>query len=139
MRPAKPSHVVLVVAVEERVAGIVGDEVDFRHRIAGMLMVSLTTPDTLFPATLVAFQDHRQFRGPRIRPAGDTTMGIYGAVSQDAISEFVPVMRFEPTPTQAPVRRLPSPLVEPSAVRHRQLKLAIGFCAHQVRREARCP
>ena len=65
----------------------------------------------------------------------DTAMGIFGAVSQDDTSEFVPIVRFEPTATQAPVRQLPSRLVTPAvadqlkAVRRRQFKLAIGLCA----------
>jgi len=65
----------------------------------------------------------------------DTAMGIFGAVSQDDTSEFVPIVRFEPMATQAPVRQLPPRLVTPAvadqlkAVRRRQFKLAIGLCA----------
>jgi blue copper oxidase len=65
----------------------------------------------------------------------DTVMGIFGEVSQDAASEFVPIMRFEPTATSAAVKNLPVRLVEPaaaereSAVRRRQFALAIGLCA----------
>ena len=65
----------------------------------------------------------------------DTAMGIFGAVSLEGTSEFVSIMRFEPTAASAPVKQVPVRLVEPAvvdpkrAVRRRQFRLAIGLCA----------
>jgi FtsP/CotA-like multicopper oxidase with cupredoxin domain len=65
----------------------------------------------------------------------DTVMGVFGAVSLDDSSDFVPIMRFEPTRVVAPVKALAAHLVEPaaadpqSAVRRRQFRLAIGLCS----------
>lgn len=65
----------------------------------------------------------------------DTVMGIFGAVSLDDSSDFVPIMRFEPTSVRTATNALPVRLVEPAAadpakaVRRRQFRLAIGLCA----------
>jgi blue copper oxidase len=67
----------------------------------------------------------------------DTAMGIFGAVSQNATSEFVPIMRFEPTTAAATVKEFPVRLVEPaaanpeSAVRRREFLLDSGICGGQ--------
>ena len=67
----------------------------------------------------------------------DTAMGIFGAVSQDGTSEFVPIMRFEPTATPAIVKEIPLRLVEPAAanleraVRRREFLLDSGICGGQ--------
>jgi blue copper oxidase len=67
----------------------------------------------------------------------DTVMGIFGAVSQAATSEFVSIMRFEPTATAARVKEIPVRLVEPAkadsdqAVRRRQFLLDSGICGGQ--------
>jgi blue copper oxidase len=64
----------------------------------------------------------------------DVVMGIFGAVSQVATSEFVSIMRFEPTATVAKVKAIPVHLVEPAtadsdkAVRRRQFLLDSGIC-----------
>jgi FtsP/CotA-like multicopper oxidase with cupredoxin domain len=64
----------------------------------------------------------------------DTIMGIFGAVSQDDATEFVSIMRFEPTATAGTVRGLPARLVEPvaayseRAVHRRQFVLDSGIC-----------
>jgi blue copper oxidase len=65
----------------------------------------------------------------------DVVMGIFGEISQDATSAFVPIMRFEPTAISTRVKVRPARLVEPiaadreAAVRRRQFALAIGLCA----------
>jgi cuproxidase len=67
----------------------------------------------------------------------DTVMGIFGAVSQVATSEFVSIMRFEPTATAASVKEIPARLVEPAAadsdraVLRRQFLLDSGICGGQ--------
>jgi blue copper oxidase len=67
----------------------------------------------------------------------DTLMGIFGAVSEDNASEFVPIMRFEPTATSGTVRDLPARLVEPAAansqraVQRREFVLDSGICGGQ--------
>jgi blue copper oxidase len=64
----------------------------------------------------------------------DTIMGIFGAVSQDDATEFVSIMRFEPTATAGTVRGLPARLVGPvaanseRAVYRRQFVLDSGIC-----------
>ena len=64
----------------------------------------------------------------------DTVMGIFGAVSPDDATEFVSIMRFEPTATAGLVKHLPDRLVEPAAadadraVRRRQFVLDSGIC-----------
>jgi FtsP/CotA-like multicopper oxidase with cupredoxin domain len=65
----------------------------------------------------------------------DEVMGIFGAVSQDAPDEYVPVMRFEPSATRAAVETIPAQLVEaavvdPSkAIRRRQFVLENWACS----------
>ena len=67
----------------------------------------------------------------------DTVMGIFGAVSQIDATEFVPIMRFEPTVAAGAVKDFPIRLVEPvaadsdSAVRRRQFVLDSGICGGQ--------
>jgi blue copper oxidase len=80
---------------------------------------------------LVDFAD----RNPVMLETGpDTLMGIFGAVSPDGSADFVPIMRFEPTATEGPVRDFPVRLVEPlaadpeKAVRHRRFVLDSGIC-----------
>ena len=64
----------------------------------------------------------------------DTIMGIFGAVSQDDATEFVSIMRFEPTATAGTVRGLPVRLAGPlaanseRAVYRRQFVLDSGIC-----------
>lgn len=64
----------------------------------------------------------------------DEVMGIFGAVS-DGMSEYVPLMRFEPTATRTAARTVPAHLVEPAAanageaVRRRQFVLENWACA----------
>lgn len=65
----------------------------------------------------------------------DEVMGIFGAVSQDDSSAYVPIVRFEPTASLARVKELPSRLIEPpladpgKAVRRRQFVLDSSICA----------
>jgi blue copper oxidase len=72
----------------------------------------------------------------------DTAMGIFGAVSQAGTSEFVPIMRFEPTTTAATVRRPPIQLAEPAAadaataVRRREFVLDSRICGGERPTEA---
>jgi len=67
----------------------------------------------------------------------DTVMGIFGAVSQEASSEFVSIMRFEPTAAAASVKEIPARLVEPAAadpykaVSRRHFLLDSGICGGQ--------
>ena len=67
----------------------------------------------------------------------DTSMGIFGAVSPNATSEFVPIMRFEPITAAATMKEIPARLVEPApadanrAVRHREFLLDSGICGGQ--------
>jgi FtsP/CotA-like multicopper oxidase with cupredoxin domain len=81
---------------------------------------------------LVDFSDRRSVL---LETGPDTTMGVFGAVSLDGTSEFVPIMRFDPTGDQAHGKKVPMQLVEPvaadpgKAVRRRQFALAIGLCA----------
>jgi blue copper oxidase len=77
-------------------------------------------------------------RKPVILETGpDTAMGIFGAVSEDGTSEFVPIMRFEPTAAATTTKEIPSRLVEPSAadadraIRHREFLLDSGICGGQ--------
>ena len=64
----------------------------------------------------------------------DEQMGIFGRLAPDGSSDYVPVMRFEPTATTAAIKQLPSRLIEPapvslaSAVRRRQFVLNSGLC-----------
>jgi len=64
----------------------------------------------------------------------DEAMGIFGRVSADGSSDYVPIMRFEPTAAAPMVRHLPTRLIEPaasnpdSAVRRRQFVLNSGIC-----------
>jgi blue copper oxidase len=59
----------------------------------------------------------------------DTAMGIFGAVSQDGTSEFVSIMRFEPTTTTATVKEIPLRLAEPVAANpERELFAAVNSC-----------
>jgi blue copper oxidase len=64
----------------------------------------------------------------------DTIMGIFGAVSQDDATDFVSIMRFEPTATAGTIRGLPARLVEPvaanseRAVHRRRFVLDSGIC-----------
>ena len=65
----------------------------------------------------------------------DEEMGIFGRLAPDGSSDYVAVMRFEPTATMPLVKELPARLIEPapvnpaSAVRRRQLVLNSGLCA----------
>ena len=65
----------------------------------------------------------------------DEQMGAFGRLAPDGSSDYVPVMRFEPTATSTVVKELPTRLTEPapvnpaSAVRRRQLILNSGLCA----------
>jgi FtsP/CotA-like multicopper oxidase with cupredoxin domain len=65
----------------------------------------------------------------------DEEMGVFGRVASDGSTDYVPVMRFEPTATTPMVRELPTRLVEPaavasaSAVQRRQFVLNSGLCA----------
>ena len=67
----------------------------------------------------------------------DELMGIFGAVSGDGTSAYVPVMRFEPTATRPAVRTAPTHLVEPAAadaskaIRRRQLVLETWTCSNR--------
>jgi blue copper oxidase len=77
-------------------------------------------------------------RKPVILETGpDTVMGIFGAVSQEASSEFVSIMRFEPTAVAASVKEIPARLVEPAAadpgkaVGRRHFLLDSGICGGQ--------
>jgi len=83
---------------------------------------------------LVDFAD----RHPVMLETGpDTLMGIFGAVSEDSTSEFVPIMRFEPSAAPASVKEFPDRLVDlPSAdsnraIRHREFLLDSGICGGQ--------
>ena len=83
---------------------------------------------------LVDFAD----RHPVMLETGpDTLMGIFGAVSEDSTSEFVPIMRFEPSAAPASVKEFPDRLVDPPsadsnrAIRHREFLLDSGICGGQ--------
>ncbi len=83
---------------------------------------------------LVDFAD----RHPVMLETGpDTVMGIFGAVSEDSTSEFVPIMRFEPRAASASVKEFPDRLVAPpsadsnTAIRHREFLLDSGICGGQ--------
>jgi blue copper oxidase len=62
----------------------------------------------------------------------DEVMGIFGAVSQDDSSAYVPIVRFEPTAGLADVKELPGRLIEPlladpgTAARRRHFVLTAG-------------
>lgn len=64
----------------------------------------------------------------------DPLMGIFGAVSPDGSTDFVSIMRFEPTVAEGTIRDFPARLVEPDAaalekaVRRRQFVLDSGIC-----------
>jgi blue copper oxidase len=83
---------------------------------------------------LVDFAD----RHPVMLETGpDTLMGIFGAVSEDSTSEFVPIMRFEPSAASASVKEFQDRLVDPPpadsnrAIRHREFLLDSGICGGQ--------
>jgi blue copper oxidase len=65
----------------------------------------------------------------------DKELGEFGRVAPDGSTDYVAVMRFEPTPTMPAVKRVPNRLIEPapaaaaSAVRRRQFVLDSGLCA----------
>jgi blue copper oxidase len=65
----------------------------------------------------------------------DEVVGIFGAVSQEDSSAYVPIIRFEPTANSAAVRELPARLIDPPsadpgrAVRRRQFVLDSRICA----------
>jgi cuproxidase len=65
----------------------------------------------------------------------DEVMGIFGAVSENGASDYVPVMRFEPTPAAAAIHSIPERLVEPpasdpsKAVRRRKFALHSWSCS----------
>jgi FtsP/CotA-like multicopper oxidase with cupredoxin domain len=67
----------------------------------------------------------------------DKAMGIFGAVSEDATADFVPIMRFEPTARVAATKQIPISLIEPAtadanrAIRHREFILDSGICGGQ--------
>jgi blue copper oxidase len=67
----------------------------------------------------------------------DKAMGIFGAVSEDATADFVPIMRFEPTSAAAATKQIPISLIEPAsadanrAIRHREFLLDSGICGGQ--------
>lgn len=82
-------------------------------------------------------------REPAMLETGpDVVMGIFGAVSPDATSEFVSVLRFEPTSSPTMVKQIPLRLVEPpaadpqGAVRRREFLLDSGICGGQRPTEA---
>ena len=81
--------------------------------------------------------DFANLKSVMLETGPDTAMGIFGAVSQDGTSEFVPIMRFEPTATPAIVMEIPLRLVEPvaanleRAVRRREFLLDSGICGGQ--------
>jgi blue copper oxidase len=83
---------------------------------------------------LVDFADRRPVT---LETGPDTAMAIFGAVSQSDTSEFVSIMRFEPTAAAATVKEIPARLVEPVAadsgrvVRRRQFLLDSGICGGQ--------
>jgi FtsP/CotA-like multicopper oxidase with cupredoxin domain len=68
-------------------------------------------------------------------PGPDEEMGLFGRVAPDGSSDYVAVMRFEPTAARPAIKELPSRLIEPapinpaSAIRRRQLVLNSGLCA----------
>jgi len=80
---------------------------------------------------LVDFADRRAVA---LETGPDEVMGLFGAVSASGSSDYVSVMRFEPTMTKPAVRVLPTRLVEPAAadpagaVRRRQFILDSGIC-----------
>jgi blue copper oxidase len=91
---------------------------------------------TIAPAerfeVLVDFADGK----PVVLETGpDEEMGIFGRLAPDGSSDYVAVMRFEPTATMPVVKELPARLIKPatadpaSAVRRRQLVLNSGLCA----------
>ena len=65
----------------------------------------------------------------------DDEMGVFGRVAADGSADYVPVMRFEPTAVTPMERKLPTRLVEltavasVSAVQRRQFILNSGLCA----------
>jgi blue copper oxidase len=65
----------------------------------------------------------------------DEEMGLFGRLAPDGSSDYVAVMRFEPTAARPAIKELPSRLIEPapinlaSAIRRRQLVLNSGLCA----------
>jgi blue copper oxidase len=69
----------------------------------------------------------------------DEIMGLFGAVSASGTTDYVPIMRFEPTATTPAITQLPTRLVEPAvadparAVRRRQFILDSGICANRGR------
>jgi FtsP/CotA-like multicopper oxidase with cupredoxin domain len=83
---------------------------------------------------LVDFGNHKPVM---LETGPDPLMGIFGAVSQDDVAAFVPIMRFEPIATAGLVKHFPTRLVEPAtadsnkAVRRRQFVLDSGICGGQ--------
>jgi blue copper oxidase len=69
----------------------------------------------------------------------DEAMGIFGRLAPDGSADYVPVMRFEPTPTKPLVKEMPTRLVEFSAasqapaVRQRQFIVNSGLCMERTR------
>jgi FtsP/CotA-like multicopper oxidase with cupredoxin domain len=67
----------------------------------------------------------------------DTLMGIFGAVSPDGSTDFVSILRLEPTATAGIVKDFPAHLLEPAvadvekAVQRRQFVLDSGICGGQ--------
>ena len=65
----------------------------------------------------------------------DEEMGIFGRLAPDGSSDYVAVMRFEPTAATPVIKQLPARLIEPAtadpapAVRRRRLVLNSGLCA----------
>jgi cuproxidase len=81
---------------------------------------------------LVDFADRKPVA---LETGPDKELGEFGRVAPDGSTDYVAVMRFEPTPTVPLVKRLPNRLIEPavaaaaSAVRRRQFVLDSGLCA----------
>jgi blue copper oxidase len=67
----------------------------------------------------------------------DEEMGIFGRLAPDSSSDYVAMMRFEPTSTTPAIHELPTRLIESappnsaSAVRRRQFVLNSGLCARR--------
>ncbi len=91
---------------------------------------------TIAPAerfeVLVDFADGKSVM---LETGPDEEMGIFGRLAPDGSSDYVAMMRFEPTSTTPAVKEMPARLIEPaplnpaSAVRRRQFVLNSGLCA----------
>jgi cuproxidase len=119
---------------DRRVFYVIASDGGFLPRPVPMSRLRIS-PAERFEA-LVDFSDGK----PAMLETGpDEAMGIFGAISEDRTTDFVPVMRFEPTAAMAStVRRLPSRLAEPeianpdSAVQRRQFVLNNSVCGQRM-------